>query len=74
MSLTKEYIDEVMDNLAFFKNSKRPCQINLASGQELIHNISQINKKRGQNKNVFDRTFLIDKTKLKPTALFPHRY
>ena len=22
----------------------------------------------------FDRTFLIDKTKLKPTALFPHRY
>ncbi|HCI3130869.1 TPA: hypothetical protein ACXP8A_004975 [Klebsiella pneumoniae] len=48
MSLTKEYIDEVMDNLAFFKNSKRPCQINLASGQELIHNISQINKKRGQ--------------------------
>lgn len=51
MSLTKEYIDEVMDNLAFFKNSKRPCQINLASGQELIHNISQINKKARSTSN-----------------------
>ncbi|MFV6629335.1 hypothetical protein ACNPHD_17635 [Klebsiella pneumoniae] len=48
MSLTKEYIDEVMDNLAFFKNSKRPCQINLASGQELIHNI--LNLKRAPGK------------------------
>jgi hypothetical protein len=48
MSLTKEYIDEVMDNLAFFKNTKRPCQINFASGQELIHNI--LNLKRGPGK------------------------